>query len=135
MFCEVRIQVRQEADAKRFPVLLSNGNKVAGGPLDWSPEKHYAIFDDPHPKPTHYFGVVAGNFGSLTDTFVTQVSLCCFIYSAPGRHHSCRCMHIPGDLREAFNTTGVENFVDGLGKKRLLLIHECKVCTSCRVGA
>ncbi|OEH76039.1 aminopeptidase 1 [Cyclospora cayetanensis] len=52
-----RFYVQLEADMKTFPVLLSNGNKVAEGPIDWSPGKHFVVFDDPHPKPCDYFGI------------------------------------------------------------------------------
>ncbi|XP_026191238.1 puromycin-sensitive aminopeptidase [Cyclospora cayetanensis] len=67
-----RFYVRLEADMKTFPVLLSNGNKVAEGPIDWSPGKHFVVFDDPHPKPCDYFGIVAGNFGALKAGIMTQ---------------------------------------------------------------
>src|SRR5690606_12655407 len=40
--------VRIEADQKRAPVLLSNGNKIDEGELDNG--RHYTLWDDPTPK-------------------------------------------------------------------------------------
>ncbi len=62
--------VRIEANRKDAPILLSNGNPVSSGNLDngW----HFAEWDDPHPKPSYLFALVAGNLGVITDRFVTS---------------------------------------------------------------
>ena len=52
-----RFRVRIEADRERCPVLLSNGNGIGAGPLD-DPARHYAIWDDPFPKPSYLFALV-----------------------------------------------------------------------------
>ena len=44
-----RFSVRVEADAQRFPVLLSNGNPVESGALPDG--RHYTVWDDPFLKP------------------------------------------------------------------------------------
>ena len=51
------------ADAKRYPVLLSNGNRVgsAGEPNG----RHWARFHDPFPKPSYLFAMVAANLEQL----------------------------------------------------------------------
>ncbi|KAL8437427.1 hypothetical protein ACSSS7_001022 [Eimeria intestinalis] len=67
-----RFRVRLEADARFYPVLLSNGSKIGGGVLEWSFGRHYAVFDDPHPKSSDFFGLVAGNFAALRDSFITK---------------------------------------------------------------
>jgi aminopeptidase N len=54
-------RVRIESD---LPVLLSNGNPVASGP-------GWAEWDDPHPKPSYLFGLVAGNLVATRDRFTT----------------------------------------------------------------
>jgi aminopeptidase N len=64
-----RFRVRLEADEKRFPVLLSNGNPVAAGRLEGG--RHFAQWDDPFPKPCYIFAVMAGDFGVLRDRFTT----------------------------------------------------------------
>jgi aminopeptidase N len=51
--------VTLRADAKLFPVLLSNGNLVEQGTLDDG--RHFAKWVDPHKKPCYLFALVAGN--------------------------------------------------------------------------
>ncbi|TVQ41118.1 MAG: aminopeptidase N [Wenzhouxiangella sp.] len=63
-------RVRLEADQARFPVLLSNGNVVETGTLDGG--RHYAVWTDPHPKPSYLFAIVAGRLEAITDTYRTS---------------------------------------------------------------
>jgi aminopeptidase N len=53
--------VRLAGDRQRFPVLLSNGNCVETGELDDG--RHFAVWDDPFPKPSYLFAIVAGRAG------------------------------------------------------------------------
>jgi len=55
-----RYTVLLRADPARFPVLLSNGNLVADGKLPDG--RHYARWEDPFPKPSYLFALVAGRF-------------------------------------------------------------------------
>ena len=58
------------ADAERFPILLSNGNCTATGT---EPEgRHRATWHDPFPKPAYLFALVAGDLAVLEDEFVTR---------------------------------------------------------------
>ena len=61
--------VRLEADKSKFPVLLSNGNKLDGG--DLSNGRHWSLWQDPFPKPSYLFALVAGDLGSIHDEYVT----------------------------------------------------------------
>ncbi|KAJ1456694.1 hypothetical protein M885DRAFT_517113 [Pelagophyceae sp. CCMP2097] len=61
--------VRVEADKKKYPVLLSNGNEVAKGEEG---KRHWASFEDPFLKPSYLFALVAGNLGGVESTFVTS---------------------------------------------------------------
>ena len=61
--------VRIEAD-KRFLQLLSNGNLVKAG--DCYNDRHFAIWHDPHPKPSYLFAAVAGDLDCAVDQFVTM---------------------------------------------------------------
>ena len=63
-------KVRLEADKKTNPVLLSNGNLVAKGDLPNG--RHFTEWVDPFNKPTYLFAVVAGDLGSIKDTFTTK---------------------------------------------------------------
>ena len=62
--------VRIEADRKRYPVLLSNGNRRDGGVLENG--RHFALWHDPFPKPSYLFALVAGDLGAIRDRFVTM---------------------------------------------------------------
>jgi aminopeptidase N len=63
--------VRLEADLKTAPVLLANGNPVERGTLAGG-ERHFAVWEDPHPKPSYLFAVVGGDLSSIASTFTTQ---------------------------------------------------------------
>ncbi len=62
--------VRLEADIKTAPVLLANGNPVSRGTLAGG-ERHFAVWEDPHPKPSYLFAIVGGDLSSIASTFVT----------------------------------------------------------------
>ncbi len=63
-------RVRLQADATRYPVLLSNGNQIESGTLDDG--RHYAVWDDPFPKPSYLFALVAGDLQRIEDRFTTS---------------------------------------------------------------
>ena len=62
--------VRIEAEKSRYPHLLSNGNPSAQGELPAG--RHFAEWDDPHPKPSYLFALVGGDFDVLEDAFTTM---------------------------------------------------------------
>ncbi|RBI69566.1 aminopeptidase N [Vreelandella sulfidaeris] len=57
-------------DQQREPVLLANGNPVERGELDGG--RHFATWEDPHPKPCYLFALVAGDLHSVEDHFTTM---------------------------------------------------------------
>jgi len=63
-------KVRLEADKKSCPVLLSNGNLVNSGELPDG--RHFTEWVDPFKKPSYLFAVVAGDLGSIKDSFTTK---------------------------------------------------------------
>jgi aminopeptidase N len=65
-----KYRVRMEGDAKAFPVLLSNGNRVAHG--EAANGRHWAEWEDPFPKPSYLFALVAGDLKPNHDTFTTM---------------------------------------------------------------
>jgi aminopeptidase N len=89
-----RFRVRIEADRQRCPVLLSNGNCVDQGNLPPQPEdpaapaRHFAVWDDPYPKPSYLFALVAGRLEEVNDHFTT----------ASGRRVLLRLHVEPGDM-------------------------------------
>jgi aminopeptidase N len=98
-----RFRVRLEADRLSCPVLLSNGNCLETGAIpgqgdDSHPRessgsdeslggRHYAIWDDPFPKPSYLFALVAGRLEEVADSFTT----------ASGRQVALRIHVEPGD--------------------------------------
>jgi aminopeptidase N len=61
---------RIEARASEAPILLGNGNPVSAGPVEGT-DRHFAIWHDPHPKPSYLFAMVAGDLACVSDTFTT----------------------------------------------------------------
>lgn len=61
------------AEKARYPVLLSNGNKMAEGDVEGSAgERHWVKWEDPFKKPSYLFALVAGDLASVDDSFVTN---------------------------------------------------------------
>jgi aminopeptidase N len=65
-----RYRVRMSADKARFPVLLANGNCLAAG--DNEDGTHWAEWEDPFPKPSYLFAMVAGDLQRNRDRFTTM---------------------------------------------------------------
>jgi aminopeptidase N len=63
-------QVRMTADAKAYPVLLSNGDPLGRGTLPDG--RHWAEWRDPFPKPSYLFALVAGDLAVNRGTFTTM---------------------------------------------------------------
>ena len=63
--------VRIDADPAAAPILLSNGNPVERGMLDGG-KRHYAVWHDPHPKPSYLFALVGGDLAPISSTFRTK---------------------------------------------------------------
>ena len=64
-----RFSVRLEADRSTCPILLSNGNLVDSG--EAGEGRHWARWEDPFPKPSYLFALVAGDLACHEDTFTT----------------------------------------------------------------
>ncbi|HEY6095395.1 MAG TPA: aminopeptidase N [Gallionellaceae bacterium] len=59
--------VMLRADKKKYPVLLSNGNLIEQGDLPRG--RHYAKWEDPFPKPSYLFALVAGKLVCQEEKF------------------------------------------------------------------
>jgi len=62
--------VKMAGDKGAFPVLLSNGNPVAAG--EGPDGTHWAQWNDPWPKPSYLFALVAGDLVATRDSFTTM---------------------------------------------------------------
>ena len=84
-----KFRVRLEGSVKEAPVLLSNGNLVEEGKLPGG--RHYAVWEDPYPKPSYLFALVGGKLGHVRGEFTTKsgrkVEL--RVYCEPGREDRC----------------------------------------------
>lgn len=136
----VTYQVRIEADQKAYPVLLSNGNKIDEG--DLGNGRHYAIWNDPFPKPSYLFALVAGNLVHLEDHFTTRSgkSVTLRLYVAP--EDLDKCPHAMDSLKksmiwdeqvygleydlEIFNIVAVSHFNMGAMENKSLNIFNTK---------
>lgn len=65
-----RYTTKITANKAKYPYLLSNGNKIASGDLEDG--RHWVQWQDPFPKPSYLFALVAGDFDLLKDTFTTK---------------------------------------------------------------
>ena len=64
-----KYKVRMEGEKARFPILLSNGNRIAAGEKEDG--RHWAEWEDPFPKPCYLFALVAGDLEANRDVFTT----------------------------------------------------------------
>ena len=94
-----RYRVTLRADRLRYPQLLSNGNRIAAGELPDG--RHFVTWEDPFPKPTYLFALVAGDLAALEDEFVTvsgrRVALRIYATAA----NLPRCRHAMDSLKRA----------------------------------
>ena len=81
---------RIEADKNETPVLLSNGNLIDSGDLPGG--RHFAVWNDPHKKPSYLFALVGGNLVHIEDRFRSPISgrdVTLRIYVEPGKQDRC----------------------------------------------
>ena len=102
------------ADRNKYPILLSNGNKVAQGKL--CDKRHWVRWEDPFAKPCYLFALVAGQLEKVEDFFITasgrRVTLQIFVES----HNVDKCEHAIQSLKNAMRwdeqTYGLEYDLD-----------------------
>ncbi|OGR00558.1 MAG: aminopeptidase N [Deltaproteobacteria bacterium RIFOXYD12_FULL_55_16] len=94
-----RYEVIITAEQQRYPVLLANGNLLEAGEL---PEgRHYARWQDPYPKPSYLFAMVAGNLARIADTFLTRSGRAVALEIYVEAHNQDRCAHAMASLIKA----------------------------------
>ena len=135
-----KFSVRIEGDEKAYPVLLSNGNKVGEGKLEGG--KHWVRFDDPFPKPSYLFALVAGDLAQLDDRFATRSGREVSLHIYAERQDLDKCGHAMESLKNAmkwdedvygleydldiFNIVAVSHFNMGAMENKSLNIFNTK---------
>ncbi len=94
-----RYVTRIEANKKKYPVLLSNGNRVAEGDLPNG--RHFVEWRDPFRKPSYLFALVAGDLVCQRDTFTTASGrdVALEIWIEP--QNADKCAHAMASLKAA----------------------------------
>jgi len=109
-----RFEVTVIGDPLKFPVMLANGNLIEKGSLDDG--RHWVKWQDPFPKPSYLFALVAGKLSLVEDHYTTvsgrRVALQFFVEE----HNLDRCGHALGSLKKAMKwdeeTFGLEYDLD-----------------------
>ena len=82
-----------------FPVLLSNGNPVASGSTDDG--RHWVRWEDPFPKPSYLFAVVAGDLACLESVHTTGSGRDVALRIYTEAHNVGRCGHAMAALEKS----------------------------------
>jgi aminopeptidase N len=128
------------ADKERHPVLLSNGNPVDRG--DSAGGRHWAKWEDPHPKPAYLFALVAGELAVVRDSFTTRSGRDVALGIWVRRGDEDKCVHAMASLKAAmkwdedvfgleydldvFNIVAVSDFNGGAMENKGLNIFNTK---------
>ena len=94
-----RYRTRIAGDPRRFPVMLSNGNEVERGAL--GDGRRYVVWEDPFPKPSYLFALVAGRLECVADTFTTRSGRAVALRIHVEPHNLDKCAHAMRSLKRA----------------------------------
>jgi aminopeptidase N len=86
-------------DKDRFPVLLSNGNKVDSGEL--ADNRHWVTWKDPFKKPCYLFALVAGRLECVENRFTTASGRDIALQIFVEKHDLDKCDHAMQSLKHA----------------------------------
>ena len=109
-----RYRTAIEADRERHPVLLSNGNRVEETPLEGG--RHRVVWEDPFPKPSYLFALVAGDLRCHDGVFTTRSGREVRLEIWVEPQNADRCEHALASLQRAMKwdeeTFGLEYDLD-----------------------
>jgi aminopeptidase N len=92
-------QVRMTASKTQCPVLLANGNLLDQGQN--GDGTHWAVWSDPHPKPSYLFALVAGDLESIQDHFTTCSGNTIELNIYTQEHNIDKCQHAMESLQKS----------------------------------
>ena len=109
-----RFTTRIEADRAKYPVLLSNGNRVGEGELPGG--RHWVQWEDPFRKPSYLFALVAGDLVCHRGTFTTASGRDVALEIWVEAENADKCEHALASLQAAMKwdeeTYGLEYDLD-----------------------
>ncbi len=109
-----RFKTTLTADKSKYPVLLSNGNKVGQG--DLAGNRHWVSWEDPFAKPCYLFALVAGQLECVADEFITMSGRRIALEIFVEQHNVDKCDHAMQSLKNAMRwdeeTYGLEYDLD-----------------------
>ena len=133
-------KVKIIADKVDFPILLANGNPQESGEL--ADGKHFAIWDDPHPKPSYLFALVAGKLEQFSGNFTTMSGKNVVLNILAEPHNIDKCEYALGALirsmqwdeevygreydLEVYNVVAVDDFNMGAMENKGLNVFNSK---------
>ena len=94
-----RFTTRIEGDRNSCPVLLSNGNKIEEGAL--TDNRHFAVWQDPFPKPCYLFALVAGDLLCIEDSFRTGSGRDIALHIYVEQQNRNKCSHAMRSLQKS----------------------------------
>jgi len=94
-----RFKTTLTADKDKYPVLLSNGNRIAQGEL--ANNRHWVSWEDPFAKPCYLFALVAGQLESVADKFITMSGRSIDLQIFVEWHNLDKCAHAMQSLKNA----------------------------------
>ncbi|MDT4289088.1 aminopeptidase N [Methylomonas sp. MO1] len=109
-----RFKTTLTGDKSKYPVLLSNGNKVGQGELENN--RHWVSWEDPFAKPCYLFALVAGQLECVADEFITMSGRRIALEIFVEKHNVDKCAHAMQSLKNAMRwdeeTYGLEYDLD-----------------------
>ena len=106
-------ETKISAPKQRFPVMLSNGNKINSGE---SGERHWVEWLDPYPKPSYLFALVVGDLAQIDGEFETASAKKVALQFFTEHHNKDKCAHALLSLQKAMkwdeDTFGLEYDLD-----------------------
>ncbi len=86
------------AEKAACPLLLSNGNREDSGVIG---DRHWVRWNDPFPKPSYLFALVAGDLACIEDQFTTRSGRRVQLQIFTEQHNSDKCGHALLSLQKA----------------------------------
>ncbi|MCW5212795.1 aminopeptidase N [Desulfobulbus sp. TB] len=84
---------------EKCPVLLSNGNLIKQGELDDG--RHFTTWNDPFPKPSYLFALVAGDLACIEDHFTTMSGRLISLHIYVEHRNRKKCHHAMESLKNS----------------------------------